>query len=49
MLHLARTTGESKLAGWFYDVVAAFKLDMFPLYLPMQDNMVVIARKKTHA
>ena len=49
VLHLARTTGESKLAGWFYDVVAAFKLDMFPLYLPMQDNMVVIARKRNHA
>ncbi|KKS90508.1 MAG: Methyltransferase type 12 [Candidatus Gottesmanbacteria bacterium GW2011_GWA2_47_9] len=49
VLHLARTTGESRFASWLYDIVKAFKLGMFPLYLSMQDNMVVIAQKKNHA
>jgi len=49
VLHLARTTGESKVGSWLYSLIEALELGTIPLYLPMQDNMVVIARKKNHA
>ena len=45
IFHLARTTGESKLAGWLYPLMEKLSLGRIPLYLPMRDNMVVIAKK----
>jgi len=45
VLHLARTTGESKLARRLYPIFRNTWLGKIPLYLPVQDNMVVIARK----
>ncbi len=47
ILHLARTTGESKLALQLYRVAEALHLGRIPLYLPLRDNMVVIARKNS--
>jgi len=47
VLHLARTTGESKFASRLYRLIDKTKFASFPLYLPVGDNMVVIARK-TH-
>lgn len=49
VLHLARTTGESKLGAWLYELTKALHLGRIPLYLPLRDNMVVIARKNIHA
>ncbi len=49
VLHLARTTGESKLGAWLYDLAKVLHVERIPLYLPLRDNMVVIAQKKTHA
>lgn len=46
VFHLARTTGESRLAQWLYPLIEALPLGRIPLYLAMGDNMVVIARKK---
>jgi 2-polyprenyl-3-methyl-5-hydroxy-6-metoxy-1,4-benzoquinol methylase len=47
VLHLARTLSESKLADGIYNIVKSIdSLNKFPLYIPLQDNMVVIARKK---
>jgi SAM-dependent methyltransferase len=46
VFHLARTTGESKIAQWLYPLMAALPLGRVPLYLSMRDNMVVIAKKK---
>ncbi|KKS88428.1 MAG: Methyltransferase type 12 [Microgenomates group bacterium GW2011_GWC1_43_11] len=45
MLHLAQTTGESRVAAVFEKIIDALHLGSLPLYLPMGDNMVVIARK----
>lgn len=45
MLHLARTVGESDIARIFYDALCDTKIGEIPLYLPLHDNMVVIARK----
>ncbi|MBI3577130.1 class I SAM-dependent methyltransferase [Candidatus Gottesmanbacteria bacterium] len=45
IFHLARTTGESKLAQWVYPLLETLPLGRIPLYLPMRDNMVVIAKK----
>ena len=47
VLHLGRTTGESALAAFFYMLFGRTPLGKFPLYLPLGDNMVVIAGKKT--
>ncbi len=47
IFHLARTTGESKFAQWLYPLMEALPLGRIPLYLPMRDNMVVIAEKKS--
>ncbi len=45
IFHLARTTGESSIAQWLYPLMEKLPLGRVPLYLPMRDNMVVIARK----
>lgn len=45
ILHLARTTGESALANTFYKVIKNTPLMRFPLYVPMKDNMVILAHK----
>ncbi len=45
VLHLARTTGESRFAKWIYPLIASSRLGKLPLYLPVRDNMVVIAKK----
>lgn len=45
VLHLARTTGESRLAQRLFPFVARSPLGSVPLYLPMRDNIVVIAKK----
>lgn len=47
ILHLARTTGESKLAQKMYGLIHRNGIGRSPLYLPMHDNMVVIVGKKT--
>lgn len=45
VLHLARTGAESTVAEYLYLLVNLLRLGGLPLYLPMKDNMVVIARK----
>lgn len=45
VLHLARTGGESTVAEYLYRFVNLLRLGKLPLYLPVKDNMVVIARK----
>lgn len=45
VFHLARTTGESKLAQWLYPLMETLPVGRIPLYLSMRDNMVVIAKK----
>ena len=45
ILHLGRTTGESKLADVLYKVIKHTPLMRFPLYVPMKDNMVLLAEK----
>lgn len=45
VLHLARTTGESPLASWVYDLIRNTPLMRLPLYVPMKDNMVILAEK----
>jgi len=45
VLHLARTTGESKLASLIHTLVRNTPLMRFPLYIPMKDNMVILAEK----
>ncbi len=46
MLHLGRTTGESKLAALLYTLIGNTFLARLPVYIPMMDNMVVIAQKR---
>lgn len=45
VFHLARTTGESRFAQWLYPLVEKLPLGRIPLYLPLRDNMVVVAKK----
>lgn len=45
IFHLARTTGESRLAQWLYPLMETLPVGRIPLYLSMRDNMVVIAKK----
>ncbi|OGG29921.1 hypothetical protein A2971_04175 [Candidatus Gottesmanbacteria bacterium RIFCSPLOWO2_01_FULL_46_21] len=45
VFHLARTTGESRIARLLYPIVYKSALGAISLYLPVRDNMVVIARK----
>ncbi len=46
VLHLARTTGESSLANMIYTMIKKTPLMRFPLYVPMKDNMVILAQKR---
>lgn len=46
VLHLARTTGESAFANIIYALVRYTPLMRFPLYIPMKDNMVILAEKR---
>ena len=46
VLHLGRTTGESKLAAFLYTLIGNTFLARLPVYIPMMDNMVVIAQKR---
>ena len=46
VLHLARTTGESKVADIVYHITEKLRLETFPLYLSLGDNMVVIAKNR---
>lgn len=45
VLHLARTTGESRLAKMIYKLAHDTPLMRLPLYIPMKDNMVILAEK----
>ncbi len=45
VLHLASTLGESSLATTISKFISRTTLGRFPLYLPLGDNMVVIAKK----
>lgn len=45
VLHLARTTGESKIAHKLYSLMYKLKADNSPLYLPVGDNMVAVVEK----
>jgi len=45
ILHLARTTGESSAAQLIYKLVNKTILMRLPLYVPMKDNMVILANK----
>lgn len=45
VFHLARTTGESRIANALYPLINKSTLGNLSLYLPVRDNMVVIARK----
>lgn len=46
VLHLARTTGESTFADMLYKKIDKTILMRIPLYIPMKDNMVIVARKR---
>jgi len=46
LLHLARTNGESRIAGGLYTIVGNLGIGRIPLYMPIMDNMVVIAQKQ---
>lgn len=45
VLHLARSTGESVLADHLFVLIQRLKLGWLPLFLPLRDNMVVVAKK----
>ena len=47
VLHLARTTGESKIAGRLYNLMQRWHAHHIPLFLPVGDNMVAVVRKKS--
>lgn len=46
VLHLARSVGESKIGSLLFSIVDNIGIHHFPVYLPVQDNMVVIAQKR---
>lgn len=46
VLHLARTTGESDIASRLYTKFKKTLLMRTPLYIPMKDNMVILAKKR---
>ena len=46
ILHLARTSGGSKLANFLYKTVSRNSLGKLPLYIKLWDNIVVFARKE---
>jgi SAM-dependent methyltransferase len=45
VFHLARTTGESVIAEFLYPYIDMFNIGSIPLYVPIRDNMIVIAGK----
>lgn len=45
VLHLARTSGESKLAHRMYALMERLRAHRMPLYLPVGDNMVAVVKK----
>ena len=45
LLHLARTTGESRIAQLVYPFAHHSRAGKLPVYMPVRDNMVVIAKK----
>ena len=45
VLHLARTTGESRVASEIYNRIEKSRLMHAPLFVPMKDNMVIIVEK----
>lgn len=45
ILHLAYTLGESAIASWFYRRIFHTFIGRLPLYIPLYDNMIVIAKK----
>ncbi len=45
VLHLARTTGESGIASRLYKLLKHTVFMRIPLYIPMKDNMVILAGK----
>lgn len=47
MLHLARSVGENNLAKIFYPLINK-NLGRLPVYLPLYDNLGVLARRKAH-
>ncbi len=49
VLHLARTTGENTAARFLYDLVRLMHIGRIPLFVPMGDNMIVVARKSKDA
>lgn len=46
VLHLAGTTGQSVIGTFMYRLVKNNRIGKLPLWLPVQDNMVVIAAKQ---
>ena len=46
VLHLARTTGESRLAHHLYPLMQKWHVDNVPLFFPAVDNMVAVVQKK---
>lgn len=46
ILHLAKTTGESIIASFVHKVLGKSVISRLHVYVPMMDNMVVIARKQ---
>ncbi len=45
VLHLAQTTGESKIAAVLMKLCRAIGVASFPIYIPSHDNMIFIAKK----
>lgn len=47
VFHLAETGAESKLGKFLHKTVGPTVIGRLPIYLPVMDNMVVVAKKKT--
>ncbi len=46
ILHLAKTTGESTIGSIMHRILGKTFISRLPVYVPMMDNMVVIAQKR---
>jgi SAM-dependent methyltransferase len=46
IMHLAVTSADWPILKGMYNIIRKLRLDSIPLYLPMYDNIAVIARKK---
>ena len=46
VMHLAETAAQFPLASQARKITSAFKIEKMPVYLPVGDNMVVIAKKE---